>query len=678
MRGKYNALPRYLAARCNRAVMRALIRPLVRWQPMDAPRPGYTVIVGVVGSLARIAVANLTLLTRQQRDNLHEIILVCDRPRASMDFDLEAEVARCCPDLPVRVVYWSERQQRMVKRLRFAWVNSWLSWCIGIGAAQTRHALLHDLDAMLIETDVLERQYRAINASDAFCLGARPYSGNGVEEEDGLVATFELMFDVQRLRSALPPVALFNHVYRFRGRTVEMDTFLHAQTRLRPVELQLVPAEDMVHPSQLFCQYNDLHNGRSYVLHQRNNLPMIPYFLHLGGDAHTLAEHRANFESARDDHVRLLDLTVDASRLSVFHADWLCEQARRIEQALFGGMRDEVADYFKAVRDFAERSNGAAGHASADVPQAARADAAQGGGTAVDPPVRGDTSDTATINAPARPARIELSGVRFDPFTELALVQHMSASMDAGRGGWIVTSNLDHLRRAQRDASFQRMLRDADVVVADGMPVVWASRVQGTPLPQRVAGSSLVSTLAEAAAARGRSIYMLGGAPGAAEGAAETLQRRYPGLRIAGIACPPIGFENDAEAMDELRRSVRESEADIVYVALGSPKQEWLIEQLRIERPEAWWIGVGISLSFLSGQVQRAPVWMQRLGLEWLHRLSQEPGRLARRYLVEGLPFMGRVCVSAVWRRMQGTVRGESAPHATASGPAARRAGSPH
>lgn len=251
----------------------------------------------------------------------------------------------------------------------------------------------------------------------------------------------------------------------------------------------------------------------------------------------------------------------------------------------------------------------------------------------------------------ARPARVTLSGVAIDPLTEAQAVQQVMAALDAGRGGWVITPNVDHLRRARRDDTFLQMLAESDLVVADGMPLIWASRLQGTPLPERVAGSSMVWSIAAAAAQAKRSIYLFGGDPGAAEGAAAVLTSRYPELRIAGTACPPVGFENDPIQMARLREQLRAARPDIVYVALGSPKQERVIRQMRDDLPQTWWLGVGISLSFICGQVRRAPSWMQKAGLEWLHRLMQEPRRLARRYLVEGIPFVAGMLCRAVFAR---------------------------
>ena len=237
--------------------------------------------------------------------------------------------------------------------------------------------------------------------------------------------------------------------------------------------------------------------------------------------------------------------------------------------------------------------------------------------------------------------------------TEEQAIQHILDELDAGRGGWVVTHNLDHLRRRVRDRSFAGLCADATLVVADGMPLVWASRLQHTPVPERVAGSNLTFNLSAAAAARGRSVFLLGGVPGTAKAAAAALRARYPKLVVAGTYCPSMGFEATPEQMCRLRTVVVETAPDIVYVALGSPKQERVIRELRTDLPKAWWLGVGISFSFVSGQIKRAPMWMQRSGLEWVHRLSQEPQRLGRRYLIDGIPFAIQLLAGSAWERVR-------------------------
>ena len=251
-----------------------------------------------------------------------------------------------------------------------------------------------------------------------------------------------------------------------------------------------------------------------------------------------------------------------------------------------------------------------------------------------------------------RPDQFDLMGVRFDRVTEAQCVDWVMASLKQGRGGVVVTANLDHLRRAQTDLRYLRIAREADLVVADGMPIVWASRLAGTPVPQRVAGASLMLPLVEALAAQGGSVFLLGGNPGVADQAAKVLQDRSPSLRIAGTLCPEPGFGHRPDAMEAIGRAVGESRPDLVLVALGSPKQEYVIDALRWVIPGAWWVGVGISLSFVTGDVPRAPGWMQRAGLEWAFQLAAEPRQLARRYVIEGVPFAGRLMVWVLRRRM--------------------------
>ncbi len=234
---------------------------------------------------------------------------------------------------------------------------------------------------------------------------------------------------------------------------------------------------------------------------------------------------------------------------------------------------------------------------------------------------------------------IGLRGVGIHAISEAETVQYILDELDQGRGGWVVTPNLDHLRRLLKHPSFRRLYEEADLRVVDGMMLVWACSLQRTPVPERVAGSDLISSLSEGAAGRSRSIFLLGGNPGSAEGAAGVLEERYPGLRVAGTECPPFGFEKDPLAMGKITKQLKAEQPDIVFVALGSPKQEYVIRMLRDELPGTWWLGVGISFSFLTGEVKRAPRWVRRIGCEWLHRLSQEPIRLFKRYIVHGLPF---------------------------------------
>ena len=244
------------------------------------------------------------------------------------------------------------------------------------------------------------------------------------------------------------------------------------------------------------------------------------------------------------------------------------------------------------------------------------------------------------------PATITIGGLcEFHPIGEADLVRRVLERLEAREGGWIVTLNLDHLWHFQRDPGYAALCARATFAVADGMPVVWASRLQGTPLPGRVTGADLVSSLSAAAARHGRSIFLVGGMPGVADAAAAVLQARHPELRVAGVLAECDGWE-PAEIAERLRIA----DADIVYVSLGKIAEERIIDRLRAKLPAAWFMGVGTSFAFLSGHVGRAPRWMRASGLEWLYRWGQEPTRLSRRYL-RCVPLAIRLLGAAALRR---------------------------
>lgn len=233
-----------------------------------------------------------------------------------------------------------------------------------------------------------------------------------------------------------------------------------------------------------------------------------------------------------------------------------------------------------------------------------------------------------------------LFGVPFACITQSQAIEWICARAESKLGAFVVTANLDHLRRCCVDDEYRQLVEESDLVVADGMPLIWASRVQGPPLlPERVAGSSLTISLCEQAASRGLRLYLLGGDEGIAEQAAITLTEQYPAVCIAGFHCPPFGFQHNDEQMEVIRTKLQLAVPDIILVALGSPKQEKLIREIRSVCPDACWLGVGISLSFITGDVARAPRWVQKLGFEWAHRLIQEPRRLFKRYIIQGIPW---------------------------------------
>jgi N-acetylglucosaminyldiphosphoundecaprenol N-acetyl-beta-D-mannosaminyltransferase len=221
--------------------------------------------------------------------------------------------------------------------------------------------------------------------------------------------------------------------------------------------------------------------------------------------------------------------------------------------------------------------------------------------------------------------------------------------MERRRPAYMTVVNASKVAAAGRDEELRRIIENADLITADGMSVVWASRLIGKPLKERVTGVDLFQAFAERAAAHGWPIFLLGAREASVKGAVETLASRHPSLRIAGYR---NGYFDPAES-PAIAESIRRSGAAILFVAMGSPGQErWIAEHLG-STGVRFALGVGGSFDHVSGLAARAPRWMQRAGLEWLYRLMREPRRLWRRYLVGNTVF--------VWRVLRQIMRGEGA-----------------
>lgn len=242
-----------------------------------------------------------------------------------------------------------------------------------------------------------------------------------------------------------------------------------------------------------------------------------------------------------------------------------------------------------------------------------------------------------------------LLGVRFARLTLAGAVDAIGALMAEGRPRQVVTANVDFLVQAQGDAELRGILRDADLVLCDGMPLVWASRLRGQPLPGRVAGADLVPALLRRAEERGQRVFLLGAGPGVAAAAAARIRARHPRLRDLGHASPPAGTLEELGAPGLLAR-IRAARPDLLLVAFGCPKQEKWIARHRESLGVPVSIGVGATLDFLAGRVRRAPAWVGRCGLEWCFRLAQEPRRLAGRYARDLVQFPV-LLAGDTWRR---------------------------
>jgi N-acetylglucosaminyldiphosphoundecaprenol N-acetyl-beta-D-mannosaminyltransferase len=263
---------------------------------------------------------------------------------------------------------------------------------------------------------------------------------------------------------------------------------------------------------------------------------------------------------------------------------------------------------------------------------------------------------------------VALLGVAFDSLTLAEALQRLEAMVAARRPHYVVTANVDFLAQAREDVELHRILNDAHLVLCDGTPLVWASRLFGNALPERVAGADLVPHLLRRAARRRFRVYFLGATPEANARAVANVRAQFPGLLIAGSHAPPFRplLEMNHE---EIVARICAAQPDILLVSFGCPKAEkWIgMHYQRLGVPVT--IGVGATIDFLAGRMKRAPVWMQRSGMEWLFRLCQEPRRLFRRY-ARDLWSCGWGLAGQAWRTWP--VRGRL--HGCAGGPLSQTA----
>ena len=230
----------------------------------------------------------------------------------------------------------------------------------------------------------------------------------------------------------------------------------------------------------------------------------------------------------------------------------------------------------------------------------------------------------------------EVDNISFD--------EAVSRCCDLASGGtcghYVVTPNVDHIVRLESDNELADVYRYADLILADGKPLIWISKFYGTPIQEKISGSDLFPALCQAAAKQGLSMFFFGAGPGVADRAAENLMARFSGLKVVGTFSPDYGFEKHDDKVEEAIRLINSANPDILIVGLGCPKQEKFIYRNRNRIKAKLSLGLGASLDFEANTVKRAPHWMSACGLEWLYRISQDPVRLAKRYLVDDIRIL--------------------------------------
>lgn len=247
---------------------------------------------------------------------------------------------------------------------------------------------------------------------------------------------------------------------------------------------------------------------------------------------------------------------------------------------------------------------------------------------------------SAAPTQPATPGMVRLFDIDIDNVTMGQAVARIDQLVQEKTNSYVVTPNVDHIMKLQADSAFREIYRGASLVIADGMPLIWASKLLKKPLKERVTGADLFPEVCKLAAQKGYRVYLLGANEGVAHKAAVKLREMFPGLTICGTYSPSFGFEKNVEENEKILAMLREAKPDILFVGVGAPKQEKWIYKYRDHYSIPVALGVGASFDFIAGTIQRAPKWMQDTGLEWFYRFMMEPKRLFRRYFIDGSQFL--------------------------------------
>lgn len=220
------------------------------------------------------------------------------------------------------------------------------------------------------------------------------------------------------------------------------------------------------------------------------------------------------------------------------------------------------------------------------------------------------------------------------------VIDEIENMIHSNRKSYVVAVNVDVIMKIEQDALLKKVTDEADMVLVDGQPLIWISKLHNHPIKEKISGSDLVPKLCALAADKGYTIFILGGRDGIAERAKENLQTKHPAIDVVGTYSPPFGFEKNSIELIKINQMISDAKPDLLIVCFGCPKQEKWIYQ-NIEEYEAKVsVCAGATVDFLAGNVQRAPKWMSDHGLEWFYRFMQEPKRLFKRYFVNDIKIL--------------------------------------
>mgnify|MGYP004476326549 FL=1 len=237
-------------------------------------------------------------------------------------------------------------------------------------------------------------------------------------------------------------------------------------------------------------------------------------------------------------------------------------------------------------------------------------------------------------------ARIKFMNTDIDNLTMAETLNEIDKLIQKKNCSYVVTPNVDHIVRLEKDEELQKVYKNASLILTDGKPLIWISKWYKTPIKEKISGSDLFPRVCQLAANKNYTMYLLGAAEGVADTAARNLMKKYPGLNIVGTYSPPFGFEKNEQEMNKIKTHIQDVHPDILIVGLGCPKQEKFMYYHCKELGVPISFGLGASIDFEAGNIKRAPKWMSNHGLEWLYRFSKEPKRLFKRYFVDDLKII--------------------------------------
>jgi len=236
--------------------------------------------------------------------------------------------------------------------------------------------------------------------------------------------------------------------------------------------------------------------------------------------------------------------------------------------------------------------------------------------------------------------KVNILGLEIDSLSMHETIEKIGQLIEKNRSALILTPNVQRLIYGIRDKQTEKIYKKADMLIPDGMPLIWASKLLGIPLKEKVSGSDLLPLFCQTALKQGHKMFFLGADPGVAEDAKNTLTDKNPGLQIVGTYSPPYGFEKEDTEIRKIIEMIKEKKPHVLFVGLGFPKEERFLWKYKDELQVPVSIGIGATFDFITGKQKRAPKWMQNCGLEWFYRLCHDPRRLWKRYLIGNTLFI--------------------------------------